>query len=85
LPVGGEGIKAHISNQDDESCKCGAGVRMIVSGLAQEESCHAHGDEHCDHVLVVLVLLVAHHLPHRHNGYHLARLRQHLGREADVL
>ena len=58
---------------------------MIISGFTQEESRHTHGDENCHHVLIVLVLLVADHLPHQHDGDHLARLRQHLGGEADVL
>ena len=45
-----------------------------LAGLAEYEGHHPDGDEDSHHVLVELVLLVADHLAHGHDGDDLAGL-----------
>ena len=78
LPAGGERVKGHVAHEDDNPTEGGDGAGLLALVRAHEEGNHANGDEDGHNILVVLILSLAHYLPHQHHRYHLACLGQNL-------
>ena len=85
LPVGGEGVKTHVSDQNEKSGECCASLYALVILVTREECNHSNRYEDSHNILKVFILLVADNFAHQHNRYNLAGLCQHLCRKADIL
>ena len=85
LPVGGEGVKTHVSDQNEKSGECCASLDVLVIFITREECNHSNRYEDSHNILKVFILLVADDFAHQHNRYNLTGLGKHLCRKADIL
>ena len=86
LPVRREGVEREV-HQEEYDARHGRYRAVVAHAVAGRQQEHAHPERYHDgrDVLVPLVRLLRHELPHQHDGDDLGRLRQDLGREADKL
>ena len=85
LPRRSEGVAGDVTSDEEQAGELSVGSCLLRLGVTELEGRGAHHYEKRNHPVEVAVALARHEETHEHHGEHLARLREYLRRERDVL